>query len=88
MKKTNQFIFLLVAPLTVSAVESTTRDMSFDQCIDLIQRTATQLSSAPLNVVETTEVRIVRFLTDDGSGGSVLVTCSRPDHKMVMTISK
>jgi hypothetical protein len=36
-------------------------------------------------VVETNILRIVRFNGSDG--GSVLVTCSRPDQKMVITQS-
>jgi len=43
-----------------------------------------QYGVAPINVVETSDVRIVRFLTSDGS---VLISCSRPDRKMVVTIS-
>lgn len=67
------------------AQESTSKSMPFEQCLLVIQRTATQLGVAPINIVETTNVRIVRFPTAEGS---VLVTCSRPDQKMVMTVSK
>lgn len=67
------------------AQESTSKPMPFDQCLLVIQRTTTQLGVAPINIVETTDVRMVRFPTADGS---VLVTCSRPDQKMVMTVSK
>lgn len=67
------------------AAESTSRSMPFDQCLLVIQRTATELGVAPVNIVETSAMRMVRFPTADGS---VLVTCSRPDQKMVMTVSK
>lgn len=67
------------------AQESTSRSMSFEECLQVIQRTATQLGVAPINIAETTDMRMVRFPTSDGS---VLVTCSRPDRKMVMTVSK
>lgn len=67
------------------AQESTSKSMSFEECLQTIQRTASQLGVAPINIVETTEMRMVRFPTRDGS---VLVTCSRPDRKMVMTVSK
>lgn len=80
---------LTALPLLISAgavaQESTSQSMSFEQCLQVIQRTATQLGVAPVNVVETTDLRIVRFPTTDGS---VLVSCSRPDRKMVMTVSK
>lgn len=65
--------------------QSTSASMGFDDCIRLIQRTAGQLGVAPLNISETPDLRIVRFGTSDGS---VLVTCSRPDRKMVTTVSR
>lgn len=77
--------FLLLFATAALTQESTSRSMPFDQCLLVIQRTATQLRVAPINIVETTQLRIVRFPTADGS---VLVTCSKPDQKMVMTVSK
>jgi hypothetical protein len=65
--------------------KSQSQSMSFDDCIKVIQRTAQDLRTAPVNIVETTEMRMVRFPTAEGS---VLVTCSRPDRKMVMTFSQ
>jgi len=67
-----------------SAQQSTSKSMSFEDCLKVIRNTATDLGVAPINIVETSEARIVRFPTSDGS---VLVTCSKPDRKMVMTIS-
>lgn len=64
--------------------KSTSEIMAFEDCIRTIQRTAAQLGVAPQNIVETPDVRMVRFNTSDGS---VLVTCSRADHKMVTTAS-
>jgi hypothetical protein len=61
--------------------------MSFDKCVATIQLTANRLGIAPINVVETTILRIVRFKTNDGSGKSLLVTCSKPDRKMVINES-
>lgn len=65
--------------------ESVSEAMSFDDCLLVIRRTSEQLGVAPINIVETDDVRMVRYETSDGS---VLVTCSRPDEKMVFTISK
>jgi len=45
---------------------------------------ADDLAIAPVNIVESNELRIVRFNTSDGS---VLVTCSRPDRKMIVVQS-
>lgn len=61
--------------------------MSFEACIATIQHVATQLGTAPINIVETNILRMVRFKTNDGSGKSVLVTCSAPDRKMVINES-
>jgi hypothetical protein len=58
--------------------------MSFDRCIDSIETVSTEVGAAPISIVETDAVRIVRLNTVDGS---VLVTCSRPDRKMVITRS-
>lgn len=67
-----------------SEPRSTSVEMSFEDCIRTIQSTASQLGAAPRNIVETTDMRMVRFITNDGS---VLVTCSRADRKMVTTKS-
>ena len=58
--------------------------MPFEQCLAEIARIATKFGMAPTNIVETTALRMVRFPTSDGS---VLVTCSRDDSKMVLTKS-
>lgn len=67
------------------AQQSTSKSMSLEDCLQVIRNTASQLGVAPVNIVETSDVRMVRFPTTDGS---VLVTCSRADKKMVMTVSK
>lgn len=64
-------------------VQSTSTSMSFDSCLQSIQVMANQYG-APTNIIETTIMRTVRFHASDGS---VLVTCSKPDQKMVITIS-
>lgn len=62
-------------------------ERSFEACVATIQATATKLGVAPTNIVETTILRIVRFNTNDGSGKSILVTCSGPDKKMIVNES-
>lgn len=66
------------------ALETQTQSMSFEACLGVIRNIASQFATAPINIAETNDMRIVRFVTDDGS---VLVTCSRPDHKMIVTKS-
>lgn len=51
--------------------------------LNFIRDTSAQLGVA-INIAETSELRMVKFLTADAS---VLVTCSNPDRKMVMTVS-
>lgn len=65
-------------------VHSVSRSMSFEACLATIRSTATDLGAAPENVVESSIARIVRFRTSDGS---VLVTCSKPDNKLIITRS-
>jgi len=78
-------LLITILALPAIAQQSTSKTMSYEDCLRVIQNTATQLGVAPINIVETSEMRMVRFPTADGS---VLVTCSRPDRKMVTTISK
>lgn len=59
----------------------------FQSCLAIIRSTATNLGVAPINIVETKELRVVRFPTDDGSGKSILVTCSKPDGLMIINES-
>ncbi len=81
----------MLAVLSMPSVAGTkvlaTKKMNFDACIATIQEVATQLGTAPLNIVETAILRVVRFNTNDGSGKSILVTCSKPDEKMVINES-
>ena len=85
---TSAFFVALAAAHSIAGAQqpqSTSKTMSFEDCVKTIQITASQLGVAPINIVETNDVRMVRFRTADGS---VLVTCSRVDRKMVITRSK
>jgi hypothetical protein len=68
----------------LAKVESSSRPMQFEACLANLRSVAGSLGVAPINIVETNAVRMVRFPTADGS---VIVTCSRPDQKMVITKS-
>ena len=68
----------------VTQVRSVSRSASFEECVGLIQNTAGEIGIAPTNLVETNVMRMVRFNLDDGS---VLMTCSRPDNRLVVTRS-
>ena len=67
-----------------NGMPTTTRTMNFDTCVRQIQAYAGSIGVAPINIVETSDVRIVRFPATDGS---VLLTCSRPDRKMILVQS-
>ena len=76
-------IFLTLVAFSVSAhaQRSERRPMSFEACLAAIRNVAVELRSTPVNIVETNDLRIVRFLTSDGS---ILETCSRPDGAMLL----
>ncbi len=76
--------FAASAPLQADVETVETREMSFDACLRTIRKVASQMGIAPINIVETNILRMVRFPTVDGS---VLVTCSEADRKMVITKS-
>jgi len=65
----------------IGHAKETTMDMPFDQCLATISLAAAQTGVTPVNIVETTDLRIVRFVFSDGD---LLVTCSRPDQKLLM----
>jgi hypothetical protein len=67
---------------TAGEVRSESKSMGFDECLKSIRLLAESIGQAPINIVETDSVRMVRFISSDGS---VLVTCSRPDQKQVIT---
>lgn len=69
-------------PISAYALESVSRSMSFESCLELIRQYSAQIGVAPINLVETEIVRIVRYPTQDGS---VLVTCSKLDEKLTIT---
>lgn len=75
-------VALCIVPLAANATDETiTKPMTFEKCLATIQQTATKLGVAPVNIVETSILRTVRFPASDGS---TLVTCSARDSKMVI----
>ena len=95
--KTKKIISGIILSITLSVgfpvssfaeATSISETASFELCLATIQRTASRLGVAPANIVETEILRMVRFPTNDGTGESILVTCSKLDQKMVITHSK
>jgi hypothetical protein len=75
---------LALSVSTAAAVEATSRalPLSFNKCLGAIIYVGVQIGVAPINIVETSVTRMARFDTEDGS---VLITCSRPHQKMIIT---
>jgi hypothetical protein len=55
--------------------------MAFDECLAVIEETAGELGQAPAMLIQTDDVRKVRFSAEDGS---VLVTCRRSDGTIAL----
>jgi hypothetical protein len=76
------FSVLLDGPALARPGEDTgARDLPFEECLLLIRDVGLSLGIEPTDIVATRELRLVRFSVSDGS---LLVTCSRPDSKLVM----
>ena len=73
---------LAISAATAGLADTTkTTNTSFEKCLALIQAAATNTGVAPVNIVETSILRMVRFPAADGS---LLITCSKPDAKMIV----
>jgi hypothetical protein len=84
-------IFSLMGTVTVAFAETEVMSkvsMSFDDCLASIRNASAELGVAPANIVETDMLRIVRYTMNDGSGESILITCSRPDNLQLINKSK
>ena len=71
--------------LDSTTTRSISAPMGFSDCHAMIRRLGTAAGVAPVNIVDTTTVRMVRFRM--AQGGSLLVTCSANDRKAVLTRS-
>ena len=85
------FVSLIIATTAMPAAAGTRtllkETMSFNDCLQRIRTMSTNLGQAPKNIVETGILRIVRFKTNDGSGKSILVTCSKRDRTVLINES-
>ena len=79
------FVVSLISAQSANAQETTTERMSFEDCQKAITTAAFDLRVDPINIVDMNDLRMVRFPIADGS---VLVACSLPERKMVVTFSK
>lgn len=89
MIKGSVFAAMLLAMPAVApaAAESTSTPMSFEKCQAAQANTIAQLNVPPgdiVHIVNTSVMTMTRLYTADGS---VIITCSAPDNKMVITKS-
>lgn len=84
---------LVLAALGLFAVGSSARaepasgraaPMPFSECLSIIAEVAQEMDAAPVNLVDTSDLRTVRFDADDGA---VTVTCNRRDNRMLLARS-
>jgi hypothetical protein len=84
---------LLLAALGLVAVGSSARaepangriaSMPFSECLSIIAEVAQEMDAAPVDLVDTSDIRTVRFDADDGT---VTVTCNRRDNRMLLARS-
>lgn len=79
---------IVVTPAAaLAAAESTSTSMSFEKCQAVQANTIAQLNVPPgdiVHIVNTSTMTMTRLYTADGS---VIITCSAPDNKMVITKS-
>jgi hypothetical protein len=75
---------VLLASVNTTAQATISRPVTFEQCLLVIEKSASDLDAKPINIVETTDIRIVEFSADDGS---VAIICNRLNQEMVITSS-
>lgn len=74
-----------LAPFNTLAMgESRSYEMEFGQCLGFLAEAGGVSGQAPVNLVETSIMRVVRLPASDGS---ILLACSRPDRKLVVALS-
>ena len=89
MKK-NVVLFLLVATSVHAkalANESQSIDMSFEKCLVTKQSTIASLNVKPSDIKEIVNTSILTITKVCTVDGGVLISCSKPDNKMVITRS-
>lgn len=75
----------MTEPAPAATVSSTAADMTFDQCTASVQSTIKSLAinwKDVKRIVNSAQVTITKICTHDGS---VTITCSAPDSRMVTT---
>ncbi|MEZ0246058.1 MAG: hypothetical protein ACAH09_05420 [Methylophilaceae bacterium] len=72
---------------TFAAASSQTISLSFEECLARKETVISQLGVNPKNIIPVVNTNIMTMTKLCTVDGSVIVTCSKPDRKMVITQS-
>ena len=61
--------------------------MAFGHCLRVIKSATEQFGFLPTKIVETPILRIVRFPKPDESGEAIMITCSKPDKILLISLT-
>jgi len=85
MKQIVFFFFLLVGMASAAADQTQTRSMPFEACKKLTAQTASNYGVPAKPIMRNETMWVTKYDTDDGE---VTITCSKPDHKVIIRQSK
>lgn len=78
---------LLFPTTTLAAASSQTVSLNFEECLARKEAVISQLGVNPKDIIPVVNTNIMTMTKLCTVDGSVIVTCSRPDKKMVITQS-
>jgi hypothetical protein len=80
-------LFFASYGITFAAANSQTMTLSFEECIARRDAVITQLGINPRDIIPVVNTNIMTMTKLCTADGSLIVTCSKPDRKMVLTQS-
>jgi hypothetical protein len=87
-KKSLFLLSTLVFPaVSFAAASSSTVSLSFEECLARKETVINQLGVNPNDIIPIVNTKIMTMTKLCTADGSVIVTCSKPDRKMVITQS-
>lgn len=83
------FVFSLVILVSgiAGSADSQSVSMSFEACLAAKERTIASLGVNPRDIIPIVNTNVMTMTRVCTADGSVLITCSKPDSKMVITRS-
>jgi len=76
-----------MSSLSFGAASSQTIPLSFEECIARREVVISQMGVSPRDIIPVVNTQIMTVTKVCTVDGSVLVTCSKPDRKMILTKS-